>query len=175
MSPRQLSHRQAKRLRLKSYLQRKLRPSLRRYAANLSTPSSVWRSLPACAEASCWRCAGKSGSRRRRGARRAGLRRNAARFKAPKTKHGRRTISLPPSAVRDLEQHRRRQLEIRMKRAPASRETTRLCSVTMKAGHLGATLSARDRHRRRARGDVPRDAPHPCKRAYCLGDRRCDG
>jgi integrase len=40
---------------------------------------------------------------------RAGLR-----FKAPKTKHGRRTISLPPSAVAILREHRRKQLEMRM-------------------------------------------------------------
>ena len=36
------------------------------------------------------------------------------RFKEPKSKHGRRRITLPPSAVRDLEQHRRRQLELRL-------------------------------------------------------------
>jgi integrase len=37
------------------------------------------------------------------------------RFKAPKTRAGRRTISIPPSTVAELGQHRRRQLEIRMK------------------------------------------------------------
>jgi integrase len=36
------------------------------------------------------------------------------RFKAPKTKHGRRTISLPPSAIAILREHRRRQLEVRI-------------------------------------------------------------
>lgn len=36
------------------------------------------------------------------------------RFKAPKTKHGRRTISLPPSAVSVLREHRVRQLERRL-------------------------------------------------------------
>ena len=36
------------------------------------------------------------------------------RFKAPKTKHGRRTISLPPSAVQILRAHRVKQLEQRM-------------------------------------------------------------
>ena len=36
------------------------------------------------------------------------------RFKAPKTKHGRRTISLPPTAVADLREHRKHQLELRM-------------------------------------------------------------
>jgi integrase len=40
---------------------------------------------------------------------RAGLR-----FKAPKTKHGRRTISLPPSAVEALKGYRRYQLELRL-------------------------------------------------------------
>jgi integrase len=37
------------------------------------------------------------------------------RFKAPKTKAGRRIISIPPSTVRDLADHRRQQLELRMK------------------------------------------------------------
>jgi integrase len=36
------------------------------------------------------------------------------RFKAPKSRHGRRSISLPPSAVAMLSQHRKEQLEIRM-------------------------------------------------------------
>ena len=35
-------------------------------------------------------------------------------FKPPKTKNGRRTISLPPSAVAVLREHRRRQLEVRL-------------------------------------------------------------
>jgi integrase len=33
-------------------------------------------------------------------------------FKKPKTKHGRRTISLPPHAIRVLRDHRRQQLEL---------------------------------------------------------------
>jgi integrase len=36
------------------------------------------------------------------------------RFKSPKSKYGRRTISLPPTAVAMLSQHRKEQLEIRM-------------------------------------------------------------
>ena len=36
------------------------------------------------------------------------------RFKAPKTVHGRRTISLPPSAVTVLRDHRRKLLEMRL-------------------------------------------------------------
>jgi integrase len=40
---------------------------------------------------------------------RAGLR-----FKSPKTKHGKRTVSLPTVAVSSLQAHRRQQLEIRM-------------------------------------------------------------
>jgi integrase len=36
------------------------------------------------------------------------------RFKAPKTVHGRRTISLPPNAVAVLREHRRKQLELRL-------------------------------------------------------------
>ena len=36
-------------------------------------------------------------------------------FKSPKTKHGRRAITLPPSAIAMLGEHRRQQLELRMK------------------------------------------------------------
>jgi integrase len=36
------------------------------------------------------------------------------RFKPPKTRHGRRTISLPPSAIEALRDHRRLQLEMRV-------------------------------------------------------------
>lgn len=36
------------------------------------------------------------------------------RFKPPKTKHGRRTISLPPSAVTVLREHRVKQMELRL-------------------------------------------------------------
>jgi integrase len=37
------------------------------------------------------------------------------RFKSPKTRAGRRTISIPASTVAELAQHRRRQWELRMK------------------------------------------------------------
>ena len=37
------------------------------------------------------------------------------RFRAPKTKHGRRTISLPPSAIPVLREHHKQQLELRVK------------------------------------------------------------
>ena len=40
--------------------------------------------------------------------------REGLRFKAPKTLHGRRTISLPRSAVEVLTDHRRQQLELRL-------------------------------------------------------------
>ena len=35
-------------------------------------------------------------------------------FKPPKTKHGKRTISLPPHAIKVLRDHRRKQLELRL-------------------------------------------------------------
>jgi integrase len=40
--------------------------------------------------------------------------RDGLRFKAPKTVHGKRTISLPPNAVAVLREHRRKLLETRM-------------------------------------------------------------
>jgi len=36
------------------------------------------------------------------------------RFKGPKSRHGKREISLPPSAIEGLRQHRRQQLELRL-------------------------------------------------------------
>jgi integrase len=48
------------------------------------------------------------------------------RFKAPKSKHGRRTISLPSSAVAVLREHRRRVLETRMALGLGKPEADRL-------------------------------------------------
>ena len=42
-------------------------------------------------------------------------RKGGLRFKEPKTKHGRRSISLPPSVVACLQEHRLSQLELRMR------------------------------------------------------------
>ena len=42
-------------------------------------------------------------------------RQSGLRFKPPKTKHGRRTISLPPAAVAELRTHWRAQQELRLK------------------------------------------------------------
>ena len=36
------------------------------------------------------------------------------RFKEPKTEHGRRTLSLPPSAITVLREHRKQLLELRL-------------------------------------------------------------
>jgi integrase len=41
--------------------------------------------------------------------------RSGLRFKVPKTRRGRRRISLPPTSLMDLEQHRLRQLQLRMR------------------------------------------------------------
>ena len=48
------------------------------------------------------------------------------RFKAPKTKHGRRTISLPASAVEALRTHRLKQLELRIALGQGKPEPERL-------------------------------------------------
>jgi integrase len=51
------------------------------------------------------------------------------RFKPPKTAHGRRTISLPPSTVTALREHRRKQLETRLASASAGRSRMRWSSA----------------------------------------------
>ena len=59
------------------------------------------------------------------------------RFKAPKTKHGRRSISIPPETVEMLRDHRRKQLELRMALGMGKHEPDALVFC----GHDGAPLS----------------------------------
>jgi hypothetical protein len=64
---------------------------------------------------------------------------HGVRFKATKTKSGRRTISTPDIVVDTLREHRRQQLEQRMRSASASYWMTRWSSL-----HSTAALRRRD-------------------------------
>jgi integrase len=70
---------------------------------------------------------------------RAGLR-----FKAPKTKHGRRTVSLPPVALDALRAHRRRQLEVRVALGQGKLEPDALVFSTIEGGPLAPNNLSRD-------------------------------
>ena len=53
------------------------------------------------------------------------------RFKVPKTRYGRRTITLPPSAIEALRAHRRRQLELRVALGQGKPDTGALVFCTI--------------------------------------------
>ena len=59
------------------------------------------------------------------------------RFKSPKTRHSRRTVSLPPSAVAMLGQHRKDQLELRFQLGIGKHEPAALVFCN----HDGAPIS----------------------------------
>ena len=58
------------------------------------------------------------------------------RFKAPKSKAGRRDITLPDILVEALREHRKAALELRMKLGQGACRTTRCCSPTSRAEPL---------------------------------------
>ena len=62
------------------------------------------------------------------------------RFKAPKTKHGRRTISLPTSAVEALRVHRLKQLELRIALGRGSQTPTSWFSAPSRAHRYRLTI-----------------------------------
>jgi integrase len=66
------------------------------------------------------------------------------RFKAPKTKHGRRTVSLPPVALDALRAHRRRQLEVRVALGQGKFEPDALVFCTIDGGPLAPNNLSRD-------------------------------
>jgi integrase len=70
---------------------------------------------------------------------RAGLR-----FKEPKTKHGRRTVTLPPIAVEALRAHRLRQLEIRLALGQGKPDPDTLVFSTIDGGPMPPNNLSRD-------------------------------
>jgi integrase len=86
------------------------------------------------------------------------------RFKPPKTKYGKRTISLPPHALKVLRDHRRQQLENRLQMGLGKPAPEGLVF----ADEEGQPLLPNNMTRRRLRvpgspaGNVPCVAAHPC-------------
>jgi integrase len=66
------------------------------------------------------------------------------RFKAPKTKHGRRTVSLPPVALEALRAHRRRQLELRVALGQGKPEPDALVFSTVEGDPIPPNNLSRD-------------------------------
>jgi integrase len=88
------------------------------------------------------------------------------RFKEPKTKHGRRTISLPPSAIEALRMHRRQQLELRMALGKGRPERATLIFSTIEGGPLSPDNLSRDWRRVTAARELPPVTFHALRHSH---------
>jgi integrase len=88
------------------------------------------------------------------------------RFKAPKTKHGRRIISLPPSAVDALRAHRLRQLELRVALGQGKLEPDALVFSTIEGAPLSPDNLSRDWRRVMAALDLPAVTFHALRHSH---------
>jgi integrase len=88
------------------------------------------------------------------------------RFKTPKTKHGRRTVSLPSNAVEVLRAHRREQLELRMALGQGKHEPDALVFSTVEgAAYSPDGLSRNWRRTVSARG-LPKVMFHALRHSH---------
>jgi integrase len=88
------------------------------------------------------------------------------RFKTPKTKHGRRVISLPPSTVDVLRAHRRRQLELRVALGQGRQEPTALVFSNLEGGPLSPNNLSREWRRVAAARELPRVKFHALRHTH---------
>jgi integrase len=88
------------------------------------------------------------------------------RFKPPKTKHGRRTISLPPSAVRVLREHRRQQLEMRLALGVGRPEPEALVFSTLDGSPMSPDNLSRDWRRACTALGLPRVTLHALRHTH---------
>ena len=88
------------------------------------------------------------------------------RFKAPKTKHGRRTISLPPSAVDALRAHRLKQLELRVALGQGKPEPDALVFSTIEGAPLSPDNLSRDWRRVVTALNLPRVMFHALRHSH---------
>ena len=88
------------------------------------------------------------------------------RFKAPKTKRGYRTISLPPSSVETLRAHRRQQLELRMALGQGRPESSALVFSTIEGGPLSPDNLSRDWRRVTTARKLPRIRFHALRHTH---------
>jgi integrase len=88
------------------------------------------------------------------------------RFKAPKTRHGRRTISLPPSGIDALRAHRLRQLELRVTLGQGKPESGALVFSTIEGAPLSPDNLSRDWRRVVTAFDLPRVKFHALRHSH---------
>jgi len=88
------------------------------------------------------------------------------RFKAPKTRHGRRTISLPGRAVEALRAHRLKQLELRVALGQGKPEPGALVFGTIEGAPLSPDNLSRDWRRVVAALDLPRVKLHALRHSH---------
>jgi integrase len=88
------------------------------------------------------------------------------RFKAPKTKHGRRAIPLPPTAVEVLRAHRLRQLELRVALGQGKPEPGALVFCTVEGAPLAPDDLSRDWWRLTLTRKLPRVSFHSLRHSH---------
>ena len=88
------------------------------------------------------------------------------RFKTPKTKHGRRTISLPASSVEALRAHRAQQLELRMALGLGRPEPTALVFSTPEGAPLSPDNLSREWRRVTVARKLPRVKFHALRHTH---------
>jgi integrase len=88
------------------------------------------------------------------------------RFKPPKTKHGRRIISLPPSTVDTLRAHRLKQLELRVALGQGKPEPGALIFSTLEGAPLSPDNLSRDWRRVVAALDLPAVKLHALRHSH---------
>ena len=97
-------------------------------------------------------------------------------FKAPKTRHGRRLVTLPPSTVALLREHRRTQLEQRMLFGRGKEPTDALVfsnwDGSVRSPHWLTQAWRKAMRTAGLTGDVSQFAPHPCLDLDRLRPRR---
>lgn len=88
------------------------------------------------------------------------------RFKAPKTKHGQRTVSLPKSAIEVLRAHRLKQLELRVALGQGKQELDALVFSTFEGAPLSPDNLSRDWRRAVIALDLPKVKFHALRHSH---------
>lgn len=88
------------------------------------------------------------------------------RFKMPKSRHGRRTVSLPPSAVAMLRDHRRKQLEMRLSLGLGRQPNDALVFCRYDGSALSPNNLSRDWRRLVLKRKLPRVTFHALRHSH---------
>lgn len=88
------------------------------------------------------------------------------RFKTPKTKHGRRTISPPSNAVEVLRGHRRQQMELRLALGQGRHEPDALVLATVEGAAFSPDGLGRNWRRTAATRELPKVMFHALRHSH---------